>query len=175
VILADGLESQQSRLNLQLLQASKLFIIILGVSHASGIKSSKLESVVHLLVLLGHILREKLLSVVKEDCIVDSKDESLGYGFQILKLWDGFLISLERLIENPEIINFPLLEQLLKRFQMLLQLIIIQRHSRIVSVNGLSRLEACRLFLNIIEIGDEVQVRLNLLASSTVQISIETN
>ena len=110
MILANGLESQLSRLNLQLLQASKLFIIILGVGHASGIKCSKLESVVHLLVLLGHILREELLGVVKEDCIVGSKDESLSYGFQILKLWDGFLISLERLIENPEIINFPLLE-----------------------------------------------------------------
>ena len=135
MILANGLESQQSRLNLQLLQASKLFIIILGVGHASGIKSSKLESVVHLLVLLGHILREELLGVVKEDCIVDSKDESLGYGFQILKLWKGILIGLKRLIKNFELLKFPSLKEFLKRFQMLLQLIIIQRHSRIVSVN----------------------------------------
>ena len=58
---------------------------------------------------------------------------------------------------------------------MLLQLIIIQRHSRIVSVNGLSRLEAGRLFRNIIEIGDEVQEWLYLFSGSAVQIGIETN
>jgi CRISPR/Cas system-associated protein Cas10 (large subunit of type III CRISPR-Cas system) len=37
MIYAYGLESQFSRLNLLLLQARKMFIIILGVCHASGI------------------------------------------------------------------------------------------------------------------------------------------
>jgi hypothetical protein len=50
---------------------------------------------------------------MKEYCIVDCKDKGLGYIFQILKLREGFLITLERLIENPELFNFSLLEQLL--------------------------------------------------------------
>jgi hypothetical protein len=109
VILAYGLESQFSRLNLQLLQARKIFIIILGVCYASGIKSSKLETIVHLPVLLGHILREEFLGVVKEDLIVGGKDEGLGNGLKILKFREGFIISLERLIKNSELLNLPLL------------------------------------------------------------------
>ena len=58
---------------------------------------------------------------------------------------------------------------------MLLQLIIIQRHSRIVSVNRLARLETSRLFRNIIQIRDEAQEWLHLFAGSAVQFGIETN
>jgi hypothetical protein len=112
---------------------------------------------------------------MKEDCIVGSEDKGLGNIFQILKLREGFLISLERLIKNPELLNLSLLEQLLKRFQMLLQLIVIQRNRSIVSVNRLGRLKTCRFFRNIIEISNEVQEGLYFLASSAVQICIETN
>jgi hypothetical protein len=84
---------------------------------------------------LGHILREVFLGVVKEDRVVGSEDEQLSYSLKILKLREGILISLKRLIKNLELINFPSLKELLKRFQMLLQLIMIQRHSRIVGVN----------------------------------------
>ena len=112
---------------------------------------------------------------MKEDCFVGSEDKGLGNIFQILKLREGFLISLERLIKNPELFNLPLLEQLLKRFQMLLQLIVIQRNRSIVSVNRLGRLKACRFFGDIIEISDEVQIGLNFLAGSAIQIGIETN
>jgi hypothetical protein len=42
-------------------------------------------------------------------------------------------------------------------------------------VNRLGRLKASRLFGNIIEISDEVQEWFNFLASSAVQIGIETN
>jgi hypothetical protein len=107
----------------------------LGVGQASGIKSSKLETIVHLPVVLGHILREEFLGVVYENCIVGSENEGLSYSLQIRKLRKGFIIILERFIENPKVLNLSLLEQLLKIFQMLLQLIIIQRHSSIVSVN----------------------------------------
>jgi hypothetical protein len=147
----------------------------LGVNCARGIKSSKLETIVHLLVLLGHIFGEEFLGVVKEDRIVCSEDEGLCYSLQIRKFREGFIISLEKFIENPHVLNLPLLKQLLKRFQMLLQLVIAQRHSRIVRVNRLGRLKACRLFGNIIEISDEVQEGLYFLAGSAVQIGIETN
>jgi hypothetical protein len=126
VILGNRFESQLSRLNLQLKQERNRFIIILGVGHASGIKSSKLETIVHLLVLLGHILGEEFLGVVKEDCIVGSEDEGLSYSLQISELRKDFIISLKGLIEKPKVLNLPLNEQLLKRFKMLLQLIIIQ-------------------------------------------------
>jgi predicted transcriptional regulator len=135
VILGDSLERQLSRLNLKLKQERNRFIIILGIGHASGIKSSKLETIVHLPVLLGHILREVFLGIVKEDRVVGCEDERLSYSVKILKLWDGILISLKRLIKNLELFKFPSLKELLKRFQMLLQLIIIQRNSRIVGVN----------------------------------------
>jgi hypothetical protein len=52
-----------------------MFIIILRVSHASGIKSSKLETIIHLPVLLVHVFGEEFLGVVKLDCIVGSEDE----------------------------------------------------------------------------------------------------
>jgi hypothetical protein len=175
VILGDSLERQLSRLNLKLKQERNRFIIILGIGHASGIKSSKLETIVHLLVLLGHILREEFLSIVKENCIIGCEDEGLGDSLKILKLWDGILISLKRLIKNLELFNFPSLKELLKRFQMLLQLIMIQRHSRIVSLNRVGRFEAGRLSRNIVEISDEVQEWLYLFACSAIQISIETN
>jgi hypothetical protein len=126
VILGNGFECQLSRLNLQLKQERYRFIIILGVGNASGIKSSKLETIVHLLVLLGHILGEEFLGVVKEDCIVGSEDEGLSYSLQISELRKDFIISLKGLIEKPKVLNLPLNEQLLKRFKMLLQLIIIQ-------------------------------------------------
>jgi hypothetical protein len=175
VILCDSLESQLSRLNLQFKKQRDMFIIILGVGHASGIKSSKFETIIHLLVLLGHIFREKSFCVVKDDCIVGSEDEGLGYSLQILELWNGFLIILERFIENSELLKFPSLKKFLKRFQMLLKLIIILRHSRIISVNRLGRLETGRLFRNIVEISNEAQEWLHLFTGSTIQISIETN
>jgi hypothetical protein len=102
-----------------------MFIIILGVNDASGIKSSKFETIVHFLVLLGHILREKSFGVVKDDCIVGSEDEGLGYSLKILELWNGFLIILIRFIENSELLKFPFLKEFFKRFEMLLKLIII--------------------------------------------------
>jgi len=175
VILRNCFESKVCRLNLQFKQQRNRFIIILGVGHASGIKSSKLETIVHLLVLLGHILGEEFLGVVKEDCIVGSEDKGLSYSLQIRKLRKGLIISLERFIENPKVLNLSLLEQLLKSFQMLLQLIVIQGYSRIVRVNRLGRLETCRFFRNIIEISDKVQERLNFFTGSAVQICIETN
>jgi hypothetical protein len=133
-----------------------MFIVILGVCQASGIKSPKLETIVHLPVLLGHILGEEFLGIMKEYCIVGSIDEGLSYSLKIRKLRKGFIISLERFIKTSELLNLPLVEKLFKRFHMLLQLIIFQRYSRIVSVNRLGKLEACRLFRNIIEICDEV-------------------
>jgi hypothetical protein len=102
-----------------------MFIIILGVGNASGIKGSKFETIVHLLVLLGHVLREEFFGVVKNDCIVGSEDEGLGHSLQILELWNGFLIILKRFIENSELLKFPSLKKFLKRFEMLLKLIII--------------------------------------------------
>jgi hypothetical protein len=141
VILGDSLVSHLSRLNLRLKlkQERNRFIIILGVGHASRIKSSKLESIVHLPVLLGHILREEFLGVVKEDCIIGSEDEGLSYSLKILKLWKGILKSLKRLIESLELLNLTSLKELFKRFQVLLQLIMIQKNSRIVGVYRLCR------------------------------------
>ncbi len=98
MILCYGLESQLSRLNLELKQERNRFMIILGFGHASGIKSSKLQTIVHLPVLLGHIFGEEFLGVVKQDCIVGSEDEGLGHSLQICKLQEGILISLEILI-----------------------------------------------------------------------------
>ena len=64
MILGDSLESQLSLLNLQLKQERYRFIIILGFCHASGIKRSKLETIIHILILLGHILGKEFLSVM---------------------------------------------------------------------------------------------------------------
>ena len=100
VILGNGLESQFGRLYLKLKQKRNRLMIILGVCHASGIKSSKFETIVHLPVLLGHILREEFLGVVKEDRIVGSEDEGLGNSLKIFKFRESFSIGLERLIEN---------------------------------------------------------------------------
>ena len=152
-----------------------MFIIIWGVCHATRLKSSKLETIVHLLVLLGHILGEEFLGVVKKNCMIGCKDEGLGHSLQILKLWEGLLISLERFIENLEILNLKVLMKFLKSFKMLLKLIIIQRQSSIVSLDRLARIETSRLFGNIIEISDKVKKRLNFFLGSSKQIGIETN
>jgi hypothetical protein len=53
---------------------------------------------------------------VKEDRIVGSEDEGLGYSLQVLKLRKGILISPERFIENFEILNLAVLKQFLKSF-----------------------------------------------------------
>ena len=74
---------------------------------------------------------------MKKDCIIGSEDEGLGYSLKIRKFRESFIINLERFIEKPKVLNLPLLEQLLKRFKVLLQLIIIKRHKSIISVNRL--------------------------------------
>jgi len=112
---------------------------------------------------------------VKENCVVGSEDEGLCNGLQVFKLRKGILISLERFIENLEILNFAVLKQFFKSFEMLLQLGVIQRHSSIVSMDRFGRLETCRVFRNIIEISDEVQEWLHLFAGSAIKICIETN
>jgi hypothetical protein len=90
-----------------------MIIIILGLCNASGLKSSKLETIIHLFVLLRHILGEELLGVMKKDCIVGIKDKGLSNSLQILKLREGFIIRLESLIEIPGVLNFPLLKEFL--------------------------------------------------------------
>jgi hypothetical protein len=65
MIIFNGLDRQLSWLNLKLFQERDMFIIIFRVGNTSGIKSSKLETIVHLPVLLGHILGEEFLGVVK--------------------------------------------------------------------------------------------------------------
>jgi hypothetical protein len=121
------------------------------------------------------MLGEEFLGVVKENCMIGSKDGGLSNSLQILKLWEGFLISLERFIENFEILNLGVLKLFLESFKFLLKLIIIKRHSSIVSVDRLGKIKTSRLFRNIIEIRDKVQKRLHFFLGSAKQIGIETN